>query len=335
MTVKWDAKAAAAGDGTEIPAWVEKTLEHHSTVERFDIDRFTDCTLRQGDRLTLATVRVRRADDLDPLGFQRQTVLAYRAIANALERREARHPIRFWNFIPDINKPVSESLSRYMVFNAGRFSAFHDWYGEAKAFGRYVATASGVGHAGRDLVIHCLSSATPGVAIENPRQVSSYNYSEHYGPLPPTFARATAVNFDRQEASFLLVGGTASIRGERSLHHGNTLQQTIETLHNLAAVVRTGAAAHCAEEFPAHWSDRSWLECFRSLRVYHVRATDQEHLAAVLGDHGVNLDAIEWRQASLCRPELLVEIEGVAHLPRIMSIPHEVPALRERAALEA
>jgi chorismate lyase/3-hydroxybenzoate synthase len=336
MTAKWDAKAAAEGSGTEPPAWVEKVFEDRSIEETLEIDRFTACGIVRGDGLALVTVRVRNADDLDPLSFQRQTVIAYRAVALALREQRARYPVRFWNFIPDINKPINESLTRYMVFNAGRFSAFYDWYGDASAIGRYVATASGVGHSGKDLVIHCLSATSPGVAIENPRQISSYRYSSHYGPLPPTFARATSVTGKAFGESLLLIGGTASIRGECSLHAGDLNQQLNETLDNLAAVVRAGLAANDKSAANQHESDAQSLRRYRWLRVYYVRHGDREAIAAALKHHCPNAEQVEWRHAHLCRPELLVEIEGVAQQPQALPAPHVVVSTnRQRVVLEA
>ena len=336
MTGKWDAKVAAVSEGTEPPAWVASMLEPIGSTERLQVDRLTHGTFQRGEAFSLLTVRIQNADDLDPLSFQRQTVVAYRAIASALRNCQTRHPIRFWNFIPNINGAISDSLSRYMVFNAGRFSAFHDWYGETKAFDRYLATASGVGHDGKELVIHCLAATSPGIPVENPRQIPSYRYSEHYGPLPPTFARATAVSLDSSGESILLVGGTASIRGECSLHHDDLAQQTNETLHNLAAVVRAGCVSHSDDDLAPHADDRTWLSRFRKLRVYHVRPDDRACIARILEDSGLNLDDIEWRRAGLCRPELLVEIEGVAQLSRTRGAAHvSIPLARERAALEA
>lgn len=336
MADKWDTTPGACGSSTEPPAWVKNVINDRGVAETRELDHVTDCTVRGDDDLSLLTARVRNAGHLDALSFQRQTVLAYRAIALTLKQRAARHPIRFWNFIPDINKPISESLSRYMVFNAGRCAAFYEWYGDSNSFGRYVATASGVGHAGNDLVIHCLSANALGNAVENPRQIASYRYSSQFGPLPPMFARATMVKLDSFDDSLLLVGGTSSIRGECSLHQGDLIQQTCETLHNLAAVVRAGAATVGDEEFGQHPCDTTLLNRFRSLRVYHVRPCDRHAIADTLAHHFPNNVEIEWRHAHLCRPELLVEIEGVAHQPRVESTSSAaIPASRQRAAIDA
>jgi enamine deaminase RidA (YjgF/YER057c/UK114 family) len=73
--------------------------------------------------------------------------------------------------------------------------------------------------------------------MPNPRHydVSSGVHAIKYGPMPPSFSRATiAVLGDRR---LLLIGGTASIVGEDSTHIGDVSAQLDETLHNLAALV--------------------------------------------------------------------------------------------------
>jgi hypothetical protein len=236
---------------------------------------------------------------------------AYGSIAAALRRSPARRPVRLWNFIPAITAPAGDGRDRYMAFNAGRYRAFAEWYGGAQAFDRHVATASGVGHDGADLVIHCLAARDPGIAVENPRQVAPHRYSERYGPLPPCFARATVLNGH----GLVLVGGTASIQGEESVHAASLPLQLDETLTNLASVVAAAHAKAGAGGGGAAAGDRARrLALYRELRVYYPR---REHAGMI--EHAVRAAfapscRIEMVRADLCRAELLVEIEGVARL---------------------
>src|SRR4051812_29811335 len=195
--------------------------------------------LADGETFALATARIVDATAMTPAALQARVREAYDSLASRIRGGPAKYPVRLWNHIPSIHAPMDAGRDRYMVFNAGRYEAFAGWYGGPEAFGRDVATASGVGHDGRDLVIHCLSARDPGIAIDNPRQVAPHRYSTKYGPLPPCFARATVL----ADARRVLVGGTASIRGEDSLHLTSLSQQFEETLENLASVV---AAAHGA-----------------------------------------------------------------------------------------
>ena len=56
----------------------------------------------------------------------------YRSVAAELHR-QARHAVRIWNFVPDIQGPMAGAGDRYMAFNAGRFDAYSDWFGDARA----------------------------------------------------------------------------------------------------------------------------------------------------------------------------------------------------------
>src|SRR5260221_165545 len=107
------------------------------------------------------------------------------------------------------------------------------------AFPRALASASAVGTSRGDVVVHCLAAEAAGQPVESPRQVPAYRYSRRFGPMPPCFARATVVR-PRGAAPLLMVGGTASIRGEESMHETDLAAQMDETLANLASVV--GAA---------------------------------------------------------------------------------------------
>jgi hypothetical protein len=233
--------------------------------------------------------------------------------------------VRFWNFIPGIHERMTaDGRDRYMVFNAGRFKAFEQCYGGREAFDGSVATASAVGHTGRDLLIYCLADDAPGQPLDNPRQVKPYRYSARFGPLPPCFARATIVQSERAGAGaagaaaskrLLLVGGTASIRGEDSAHLGNLELQTQETFENLAALVRAASLGGSRAGADRPETDRAAaLAQYRELRVYHPNRRDARAIRRAIGEAFGDLRFLELHRANLCRSELLVEIEGLAEL---------------------
>ena len=224
---------------------------------------------------------------------------AYIAIGRALTAVN-RLPIRFWNFVPDPGEPLGDGLDRYMVFNAGRFDGYTQWLGSSNEFGRLLPTASAVGVISDDLVVYCLASDVRGTAVENPRQKPAYKYSRRYGPMPPCFSRATiaAVHGERR----LLIGGTASIVGEDSMHEGDVGAQLEETFRNLEALI------DAAVETPVPALSR-----LIELRVYVAQPQDVPAVAAALSARCPRA-RIELAVARVCRPELLVEIEGVATL---------------------
>lgn len=249
------------------------------------------------DRFRLFPAVVPDATSLTAGEFVDRCADAYADLGRQIVETPAFRPVRFWNFVPGILSPVGEFTHRYMAFNAGRARGYERWRREDDP----VPTATGVGTSCSDLVLYALAGRVACTAVENPRQVPSYEYSDRFGLAPPVFSRATRV---AGEPARLLVGGTASVRGEDSMHDGDVEAQTRETLLNLAAVVASagGTEPH--------------LSAYRSVRVYHPRARDLAVLREVLSNELPATCETEFVVSDLCRPELLVEIEGVADIPR-------------------
>ncbi len=229
----------------------------------------------------------------------------YGSIARTLHET-AHHPIRFWNFVPAIHGDMGDGRDRYMVFNAGRFTAFRHWFGSSAVFNRTLPTASAVGTSGAALVVHCLAADAPGTPVENPRQIPAYAYSQRYGPLPPCFARGTIV--EGRGKRLLFVGGTASIVGERSQHERDVRKQVAETLHNLTCLIGASRGDD------PHTLTAGALDTLRHVRVYLVRAKDADVVRDLVQAAMPSMRTLEFAQADLCRRELLVEIEGCAEL---------------------
>ncbi len=272
------------------------------------------------DGWRLVTTQILDCTALDAPTLERAVADAYAVVAEAL-RSSGHHPVRFWNFVPGIHADMGSGRDRYMVFNAGRYAAFEQWFGQAALFTRTVPTASAVGIGSGALAIHALGARDAGEPVENPRQVPAYRYSARYGPLPPCFARGTIVRGLQSRpdgpigTATLLVGGTASIVGESSLHDRDARQQALETFENIAELV---AAARRQVEGTRGTSDgdapRAAFDAFTELRVYVVRDSDAPLLRDLVTDRFGRTARIEFAQADLCRRELLVEIEGLATL---------------------
>lgn len=289
------------------PAWVEALLGRFARRSGGGYGA-ASLEISENGRFCLASVRVRKARQLGREELREAVASAYRWLRTELCERQYSHPVRLWNHIPGIHDPMGEGEDRYMVFNAGRFDALSEWFGQ-ESFDTRIATASGVGHDGQDLVLHGLAADRPGRAVDNPRQVAPYRYSRKYGPLPPCFARATVVK-PLGRKPLVLVGGTASIVGEESVHRGNLERQTDETLTNLAVLLRTDGAP----EEPL--ADRAAvLARFRDVRVYYPDPRRLGELRGLLDNAFPGAGPVEWVRADICRAELLVEIEGVAELP--------------------
>jgi chorismate lyase / 3-hydroxybenzoate synthase len=233
--------------------------------------------------------------------LHRVTAYAYEEVCSTLEAQGYPHLLRVWNYLPDINRD-SGGTERYRQFNTARQHALH-------ACGRAVAgsvpAASALGAASESpLVVYFLAGRVAPVFVENPRQVSAYDYPQEYGTHSPVFSRAALL---RQAASLtLFISGTASIVGHRSLHIGDTAAQTRETLNNIEALL--SEANRLAGN--AHF-DLGAL----AYKVYVRQPGDlpiiQAQLALRLGPR----PQIVYLQADICRPDLLVEIEATGICP--------------------
>jgi chorismate lyase/3-hydroxybenzoate synthase len=255
----------------------------------------------RGEAASLVSVTVPGIVDLGAEPFEQRAFDAYQTLRRTLNEMDVSAPVRFWNYLPAIRDRMEDRGDRYVVFNAGRFRALTDWYGGRANLPGRLPTASGVGHAGRDLVIHCLALARPGESVENPRQISAWDYSKRYGALPPCFARATVVTSPLDGSRALLVGGTASVRGEQTVHFADLSRQLDETMVNLRSLL---AATNGASD----------LRGFAEVRAYYARADDRAKVQAAVGAAFGAEATVEIVPADLCRADLLVEIEGLATL---------------------
>lgn len=232
-------------------------------------------------------------DDTATLGAATRS--AYQRLLH-LAHEEDMHLLRVWNSVPDTLAGPPDFL-RYMEFCQGRAEAFEEHFGAG--FERHLCAFSAVGHSSADrgagsLCLYFLAGKEPGTAVENPRQLSAYRYPPRYGPRSPSFARA--LRGPRGGGGTLFLSGTASIVGHESLHEGDVEAQTRETLRNMRLLQLEG--------------DELSL-----VKVFLRRAEDLDAVRAILDQElGRDLPTL-WLRADICRPELLVEIEGVA-LPR-------------------
>ena len=281
------------------PLWVDTALRASPS----DVRRIGPVDVVASSSLALLSTSIAGARTMSAEALRNHVADAYTAVGAALTAIE-RQPIRFWNFVPSPGDSMGDGLDRYMVFNSGRYRGYMEWLGGAERFGRTLPTASAVGVLGDDLAIACLASTTRGIPVENPRQTPAWQYSHRYGPQPPCFSRATIAAVNGRQ--LLLVGGTASIVGETSRHEGDVDAQVAETLRNLEALVGAATGDDGGGIAP--------LDRFRDLRVYVARDQDAARIRRMVVDRCARADRIELAIARVCRPELLVEIEGVAEI---------------------
>lgn len=215
---------------------------------------------------------------------------AYLAIFDFLAQSGFTEPVRFWNYLTAILED-DNGLERYRRFNIGRHRAFL-----ARLKQTVPPAASCVGGHGEDSIIYFLASRTAAQPVENPRQVSAYDYPPQYGPRSPSFSRAGLFG------GRLFISGTASITGHESRHIGDVMAQARETLTNLRALTEAaGLNASFAQ------SD-GW-----AFKIYLRDQADQTLVAPLLDEaFGPGAQKL-YLHSEVCRSELLLEIEAYYH----------------------
>jgi chorismate lyase / 3-hydroxybenzoate synthase len=225
----------------------------------------------------------------------RATEIAYQEIFDVLNATDHRHLIRIWNYLPDINAQAGGD-ERYRHFNSARQMAFRK---SGRAIMGTVPAASALGSpSGSPISIYFLAARRPPKMIENPRQTSAYHYPPQFGRHSPIFSRACIWG----ESARLFVSGTASIVGHETIHRGDVIAQTRETLVNISALLDeanrvVGAARYSLDEL--------------KLKVYVRKPADLAAIEATLSQLLRPASEIVYLQADVCREDLLVEIEAV------------------------
>lgn len=228
---------------------------------------------------------------------------AYQQIFAAMQGYTGYTIIRFWNYVPEITSFTDASgVTIYQLFNEGRQAAFKSWYGSALS-DIPVPAASAVGSTKPCLRIEFLAATTLIQQIENRNQIAAYHYSEQYGRIAPFFSRGAIYNNNGQR--LLLSSGTASIKGENSLHAGDIYEQLYQSMHNL----RILGSQFNLKQYGIHYGFA--LEDIAALRVYYKEEKDKAFLERFVPKFLSPSCHISFMHAAICREELLVELEAV------------------------
>jgi chorismate lyase/3-hydroxybenzoate synthase len=219
---------------------------------------------------------------------------AYAALSRFISTSRHPHLLRIWNYIDGINQGDGDN-ERYKLFCNGRAAGLraldptHDC-------GFPAATCIGRRDGEPTVQVYWLAGRTPGLPLENPRQVSAYRYPREYGPTPPSFSRAMLAS-DR----LVLISGTASIVGHASRHRGDVRAQLDETFRNLANVLQRAAGA--APGITTRLGPQSLL------KIYLRDESLLPEVHAFLRERVPSETRYIVLHADVCRAELLVEID--------------------------
>jgi chorismate lyase/3-hydroxybenzoate synthase len=219
-------------------------------------------------------------------GIEHAGEAAYLALAQIAGTPRAPHVLRIWNYLDAINLGDGDD-ERYRQFCAGRGA------GLARYAGPQLPAATGIGRCDgeRVLQVYWLAGAAPGIAIENPRQVSAWRYPRQYGPVPPRFSRAMRVD------GHVFVSGTASVVGHETRHADCVESQVRETIGNLDAVLAAAGVPDARE--------RELL-----LKAYVRDAADAPRLRELL-QQALPRATCVMLEAEICRRDLHVEVDCV------------------------
>jgi enamine deaminase RidA (YjgF/YER057c/UK114 family) len=221
--------------------------------------------------------------------------------------------VRTWFYLGGITEPET-GAQRYQELNRARTDFYHDIQFNCSSFaptasGGVYPASTGIGMSGSGLVASCMALETSRkdvlmLPLENPQQTPAYTYDPEHSPQSPKFSRAVALVLGNYVTTW--VSGTASIVDSESRHLGDPEKQTTQTIDNIERLI----AAH---NFEAHGLNGAGarLHDLAKIRVYLKRPQDLAKCRAICERRFGPVPAI-YAVAGICRPELLVEIEGVA-----------------------
>jgi enamine deaminase RidA (YjgF/YER057c/UK114 family) len=227
------------------------------------------------------------------------------------------HVVRTWFYLGGITEPEA-GTQRYKELNRART----DFYRPIRfpcslsdpmiPQGIYPAS-TGIGTGGMGLVASCLSLQTKRkdaclLPLENPHQTPAYAYHPRYSPQSPKFSRGMALLVGNHVITW--VSGTASVVNSQSCYLGDIEKQTEQAISNIERLI-------APENFAFHGlrGAGATLGDLAKIRVYLKRREDFERCKAICDRRFGPVPAI-YAVADICRPELLVEIEGAAFSSR-------------------
>ncbi len=248
-------------------------------------------------------------------GIYPQTLDVLGRLRAALERAGSsfERVVRTWFYLGGITEPEA-GVQRYQELNRARTDFYRDIRFHCSSpttgpsQGIYPAS-TGIGMAGRGLVASCMALETRRddvflLPLENPQQTPAYAYDSSYSSQSPKFSRAVALALGDYVTTW--VSGTASIVNADSRHPGDPEKQTEQTIDNIERLIG-------AENFTLHGLKGAGASLcdLAKIRVYLKQPEDLAKCRAVCERRFGAVPAI-YAVAGICRPELLVEIEGVA-----------------------
>lgn len=228
-----------------------------------------------------------RSGDIERAAFD-----AYARVREFVSSSEYPYLLRMWNYFDRLNEGEGDE-ERYRRFCVGRHRAI-----ASPGFEFTLPAATVIGSSVAGLCVSFLAGREGGSQIENPRQTSAFRYPRDYGPISPSFSRATRVG------RTLLVSGTAAVVGHATQHPGHAPAQLDEIVANLRALL--DRATQDLGPIAGTWRAQA-LRLY--LRHEQDAGTLPERLRAAL-DMPAKVPLAVLR-GDISRADLMLEVEGV------------------------
>ncbi|MFO0902341.1 MAG: dioxygenase [Pirellulales bacterium] len=250
-----------------------------------------------------------------PATAYEQARTGFRELARRLDQAGATmgDVVRVWLHQGGITE-VEESTERYRELNRARTDFFDDEVTRGtmtvhRGNADHYPASTGIGTLCRGFSVSGMALKTTRTDVrlrplENPQQTSSFQYAPSFSAKSPKFSRAMAVQIGDYVTTW--VSGTASIIRSESVFVGDAAAQTRQSLDNIERLI-------APDNFARHGMEgvESSLHDLAKIRVYVKRPEDYEACRAVCERRLGPVPAV-YALADVCRPELLVEVEGVA-----------------------
>jgi enamine deaminase RidA (YjgF/YER057c/UK114 family) len=272
-------------------------------------------------------------------GVYEKTICSYQHLRRLLPSAGARldQVLRTWLYLGGIVDDDGPT-QRYKELNRARADVYQYFPFLAERLpddyaGPAFPASTGIGTSGRSISIAALAVVSDRddvltVPLENPRQTAAYSYPTAYSPSTPKFSRGLALCCG--DDTELFISGTASITHSETRHAGDVVAQTHELLENITALISEyNLTCH---GLPGRGTT---LEGLGLARVYVKRREDFTRVRAVCEQRLGDVPST-YVVADVCRPELLVEVEGIAFsrqaptaspVPLRRHCPARIPAL--------
>lgn len=287
------------------------------TNELFAADRVRysvvdNIEMARTDTITMLRIVVPEDSSAGAVSLYNAGYTAYTQLFAVIAKRKLGTLARIWNYVPRILDDADPTIpaqdrERYRQFNAGRRDAWEQFGPKSEDGTMLFPAATGIGSHNGPLVIECLVTTNKVDYLENPRQISAYNYPSRYGTKPPVFARGSLVT--SSERTELYISGTASIVGSETRHKDNAVAQVKETFKNIETLIGK-------ENLKKHHHPGFSLADIAGLRVY-IKDRNQYLIIRKEIEKIMGADMpILYVNDDICRPDLLLEVEGVAQKDR-------------------